>query len=67
LNDKITCTVRESNRKIVFVRQDDDEMRNSDHTEDEDSTLVNQRIKLKEIAYFVLGKAWPDDVQTQSK
>jgi hypothetical protein len=51
-----------------FCWKEDDETRNSERTEsEEDSTLINQRIKLKETAYFVLGKSWPDDVQTQSE
>lgn len=34
---------------------------------EENSLMINQRIKLKETAYFVLGKAWPHNIDTQSK
>lgn len=48
--------------------QNEDEIRSSDHMEaEENSLMINQRIKLKETAYFVLGKAWPHNINTQSK
>ncbi|XP_065211361.1 proteasome adapter and scaffold protein ECM29 [Planococcus citri] len=33
---------------------------------EESASVSNQCLKLKETAYFVLGKAWPNDARTQS-
>lgn len=53
---------------LYYVQKDEDNEDKSEyHDPEESSTMMNQRIKLKETAYSLLGKAWPEHGEIQGE